>query len=153
MKAGAAKAVVQHTTEATSTPCPAAQARHGAPNGLMDPPAPSTEQLALAYRELWRHGWPTTLDAALQQHHLRVCITGLARNRQRKHLAAWPAHTLPRLPAPPTPVGVGWASNGRSEYSKAKGPATALGVWPLASPVRVQHRRDGKKAAANDLDD
>lgn len=109
--------------------------------------------MQIAYRELWRHGWPDTLDAALQHQHLRVCITGLARQRQRQRLVAWPAHTLPRLAAPPTPPGIGKPAHGRSEYSLAVGPKTDLSSWKGRSPKAMMGLPfDAKKAAAHDLD-
>ena len=150
------------SAEAICTPCPAAQAPQVAPLATQAAEnTPTTEQLSLAFRELWRQGWPSTLEAALQQHHLRICITGLARQRQRKPLQAWRPHSLPRLPAPPTPAGIGKPANGRSEYSLATGPKTDLGSWRGSSPKSMMPGApnikrtyfDVRRAAANDLDD
>ena len=41
------------------------------------------EQLRLAFRQISRPGWPTTLEAALEQHHFRLCLTHIARNLGR----------------------------------------------------------------------
>lgn len=96
----------------------------------------------LAYRQLYRPGWPAFDDLALPQHHARaVCVEGLARSLAR---AAWqPAVVAPGLPrgapVPPTPT--------------EPPPRTK----PAASPITHQWSRrrgiDLKRAAGNDLDD
>jgi hypothetical protein len=69
-------------------------------------PEPTREQLALAFRHMARPGWPSTLDAALQVHHYRICITGLARRMSRP---PWTAQLRPLhlgdngSTVPPTP--------------------------------------------------
>jgi hypothetical protein len=131
---------------ATSTPCPAAQA-----------PAdgPTMEQLGLAYRHLWRPGWPATLEGALQRRSYLVAITQVARNLRRRHPVAHPVHSLPRPPAPPTPAGISSHRYGRGEYSIATGPQTDLGSWKRLSPKAMMSMPlfDAKRAAANDRDD
>lgn len=132
-------------TDVTSTPWPAAQAQE---NG------PTDEQLLMAFRHLCRPGWPATLAAALLMQGYRVAIVGLARNLHRRATAAKHLHGLPRPPAPPTPGGIPPNKHGRSEFSLAAGPKTDLANWRRSSPKPwMGPPFDGKRAAANDLDD
>jgi hypothetical protein len=126
---------------------------------------PSQEQLALAYRQMWRQGWPATLEEALAKQHLRVAITGFARNLNRRATVGGPMHSLPTLPAPPVqppkpPAGA--RKFGRSEHSIATGPTTALTMFARPNPLGMLARPgtkptttrfDARKAAANDRDD
>lgn len=69
----------------------------------MPRPAPVTaEQLRLAFRQVSRPGWPSTLEAALDHPVYRVCLHGMARNLNRRGLDREPvrrtAHALPPLP-------------------------------------------------------
>lgn len=126
-------------------------------------PAPTREQLHMAYRDLYRPSWPATLDAALQSHPHSVALHQVAKRYGRPALAAHAPHGLPRLPAPPTPglrELTGPLKHGRSPYSLATGPMTELSRWPGHPNSKAQRQAagarapfDGKKAAANDLDD
>ena len=114
------------------------------------------EQQRLAYRELFRpHLWPQTFEAAMASKAFRVAICAVARNRARVQLrdVAKPISTLPRMPAPSTPVGPPnqQAASKRSPYSLAKGPEEAMGSWPtkLSATANV----DRKRLAANDKDE
>ena len=117
----------------------------------------------MAYRHLARPGWPSTLDAALQCHSYRVAITQVARNLHRAPWQPSQPHTLPRLPAPPTPAEQplkGPARYGRSERSLADRPQTELSAWRGSSPKNMMPGSpaikrvyfDHKKAAAHDVD-
>ncbi len=135
--------------------------------------APTRDQLELAYRNLWHHGWPATLDDALARPGYKAAILGVARNMHRRVTSTGTLHTLPNLPAPPvqTPARpTGARKYGRSEFSIAKGPTTALTSFARPHPLGVLNkpgtnptskpngnpttkRFDARKAAANDLDD
>lgn len=114
------------------------------------------EQLTLAFRHLARPGWPTLLADALAHRIYGPAIRGLARNFGRRGVCqAAPAHSLPRPPAPPTPPST-LEHMPRGPHSKAKGPATALTVWPTPTSRRTATtagRFDAKKAAAGDFDE
>lgn len=122
-------------------------------------PAPTREQLAMAYRHLSRPGWPATLDAALASHPHCVAITQVARQLNRPAWRPCSGHSLPQLPAPPTPAmapGAGARADGRSHLSKAKGPKTALASFSRPTPLGMlqnPNRFDARKAAANDRDE
>jgi hypothetical protein len=128
------------------------------PDDTVDLP-PSREQLQMAYRHLAQPGWPSTLDAALASKPHCIAITQVARRLNRPTWQQGNSHSLPRLPAPPTPTmepGAGSRADGRSHLSKAKGPKTALGSFARPTPLGMlsnPHRFDAKKAAAHDLDD
>lgn len=120
------------------------------------------EQLSIAYRERYTPAWPPTLEEALAKKPFRIALEQVAKNRNRPALVPWQPHSLPRLPAPPTP-GVreltGPLKHGRSVYSIAQGPMVELSVWPKRPPSKKKStgataapRFDAKKAAANDLD-
>lgn len=121
------------------------------------PPEPSREQLAMAYRHMARPGWPPTLDAALQVHHYRICITGLALRLGRP---GWkPQHQPLQLmssgaPVPPTPDQPPPVARGRMNLRSgdeiAQRNATGLGVWTRTRPAAWL---DVKKLAANDTED
>lgn len=65
-------------------------------------PELTPEQLRLAYRQLQRPHWPTTLEQALAHPLHGKCIRGLARSLSR---APWPTATRPPAPpVPPTPT-------------------------------------------------
>jgi hypothetical protein len=132
---------------------------------MKTPPAdPTPEQLALAFRNMSRPGWPPTLEAALQRHAFRVALVAVARGLGRPAWAPAAAHSLPRPPAPPTPGTrelAGPMKNGRSPYSIATGPKTDLTSWRGSSPKNMMAGApsikrvyfDARKAAANDLED
>lgn len=94
-------------------------------------PEPTEEQLRLALRQLWRPGWPATLEAVLAHHTYAVCVRGLARNlgRAATRRAAWAAAAAPALPHTTPPL-----------RAKAQAP-------------RQPQPFDARKAAANDRDD
>jgi hypothetical protein len=118
-------------------------------------PEPTLEQLRLAYRHMARPGWPSTLEAALQVHTYRICITGLARRMSRPewkpqprplHLVANGA-TVPPTPTVPPAVP-------RSRGPLREGPhvpgTTNLGSFHRARPAQWL---DVKRLAANDIED
>lgn len=119
------------------------------------------EQLGLAYRHLWHHGWPQTLEEALAKPGYRIAITQVARNMNRRSTAAQHLHGLPRPAVPPTPAVLKTGRHARSEYSLATGPHTDLASWVRTSPKAMMYSQprnprqpfDVRKAAANDLDD
>lgn len=57
----------------------------------------TSEQLRLAFRQVSRPGWPSTLEAALEQPAYRVALYGIARNLHRRGLdrATAPTGQLP----------------------------------------------------------
>lgn len=57
-------------------------------------PPPTAEQLRLAFRQISRPGWPSTLEAALEHPVYRVCLCGIARNLNRRGLDRMPAPAL-----------------------------------------------------------
>ena len=107
----------------TPVPVPTARSRHGAcgPEAVhmriggwdlrwrspMCPGQPVTEeQLRMAFRQISRPGWPSTLEAALEQPAYRVALYGIARNLHRRGLDRAPVSTgqLPLFnPKDPTP--------------------------------------------------
>lgn len=96
----------------------------------------------LAYRQLYRPGWPSFDDLALPQHHARaVCVEGLARNLARASWQGQPMATgLPRgLPVPPTPQA--------PPVRKPSDASPIIGRWSKRRGI------DMKRAAANDVDD
>jgi hypothetical protein len=120
-------------------------------------PEPTREQLALAFRHMARPGWPSTLDAALQVHHYRICIVGLARRMSRPAWTALPrplhlvdnGATVPPTPAEPPKV------------ERARGPlrdgphapgTTSLGCFPRRGASHLPGA-DFKRRAANDTKD
>lgn len=71
----------------------------------MQPHAPkpqhvTDEQLRLAFRQISRPGWPSTLEAALELHHFRLCLMHIARNLGRVGIDRVPPapHRQPALP-------------------------------------------------------
>jgi 4'-phosphopantetheinyl transferase EntD len=52
------------------------------------------EQLRLAFRQVQRPGWPSTLEAALAHHVYRTCLIGMARNLNRRGIDRAPQLTL-----------------------------------------------------------
>lgn len=100
----------------------------------MKSPAPqTTEQLALAYRHLYRPGWPATLEAALQDTRINALVRGYARSLGRARATAFaaPPRTPPHAaPVPPTPT-----------------------APPSTSRAAAGRRFDARRAAANDRDD
>lgn len=146
-------------TTAASTPCTAAQAPSVAPVA-----APTEEQLRMAYRHLCRPGWPTPFEAAMAKLGYRTAITQVARNMHRQKMTSFVSHSLPKMPAPPTPGArelTGPQKYGRSPYSKVNGPKTELTNWRrsgITQQLAGTHSPkpapfDHKKAAANDLGD
>lgn len=126
------------------------------------PSTPSTDQLRMAYRQLYTPLWPRTLEAALASHAHCVAITQVARRMSRPQQEAHSMHNLPKLAAPQTPglrELTGVLKHGRSPYSIATGANTDLTSWRGSSPKnmmaapRARTYFDPKKAAANDLDD
>jgi hypothetical protein len=92
-------------------------------------PELTPEQLRLAYRQLQRPHWPTTLEEALAHPLHGNCIRGLARSLSRP---AWHERHPPRPQAPPVPP------------------------TPTEPPARRALPRltfDPRRAAANDRDD
>lgn len=64
-------------------------------------PAPVTdEQLRLAFRQISRPSWPSTLEAALADPVYRTCLYGIARNLGRVGIDRMPP-TPSRQPALP----------------------------------------------------
>ena len=59
---------------------------------------PTTAQLELALRQLWRPGYPRTLDEALAHPTFGHCVRGLARNLGRASAPATRPHRLPIAP-------------------------------------------------------
>lgn len=118
---------------------------------------PTRQQLELAYRHMARPGWPSTLDAALQLHHYRICITQLARRMGRPQ---WqPAGNRPRLglpgaSVPPTPAQPVSTPRQRQLEAMAAGRADMrnLMFWPRDSRYRPGGP-DRKRLAANDTED
>lgn len=65
----------------------------------MKPAQVTDEQLRLAFRQVSRPGWPSTLEAALQHPTYRVCLHGIARNLGRVGLDRVRKHPVePELP-------------------------------------------------------
>lgn len=114
-------------------------------------PEPTTEQLELALRQLWRPGYPRTLAEALDHPTFGHCVRGLARNLGRVQPPAAAPHRLPTPPVPPTPQQEPAHTRRRAVGSLASGQAQAqLGTWKRPNqPGWI----DRKRAAANDLDD
>lgn len=119
-------------------------------------PEPTAEQLQLAYRQLWRYGWPSTFDEAMARHSFATAIRAVALGLNRPAWAGRVAQPsrLPCGPIPPTPTEAQiqqQARPGRSPHSKATGLPTALGMWPAARPGGYAGPGwVGKMAAAND---
>jgi hypothetical protein len=67
------------------------------------PAPPTTEQQAMAYRQLRRPGWPDTLEAALARPAYATAINGLARNLHRGGVRP-AAPATPRAPAAAVPA-------------------------------------------------
>ena len=112
--------------------------------------APTEEQLRLAYRKLYRPGWPLSFEAAMAHRTYLVCITGAARTLNRARWADKARRpSLPAVGLPPTPADPpnALARNGRGPYSLAPGPQTQLGAWPGRLGL------DYKRLAANDRED
>ena len=120
-------------------------------------PAPTREQLLMAWRHMRRPGWPATLDEALQLHHYRICITGLARRMGRP---GWTPSSLPLqlmsagAPVPPTPRSPPVVARQRLKLltpdELAQRNAAGIGVWSRTKPAGWL---DVKKLAANDTED
>lgn len=85
---------------------------------------PPRELLQRAFNSARNSRWPATLDEALQVQHLRVCLSGIARNLAR-------AAPVPVIAQPPRPA-----------------PATAPAPLP-----RQRNLFDARRAAANDRDE
>jgi hypothetical protein len=103
--------------------------------------APLThDQLQTAYRELYRPGWPATLEAVLLDPLRGNLVRGMARSRSRAAFRLPPTHhTLPTAPVPATPT----------EPPRKQGQwLPAGGRWRNSQPTF-----DARKAAANDLED
>lgn len=115
------------------------------------PAPPTTDQLELALRQLWRPGYPRTLDEALAHPTFGHCVRGLARNLGRASAPATRPHRLPTAPVPPTPTHEPSRPRRPPVGAMAPGEAQArLGTWKRAlQPGWI----DRKRAAANDLDD
>ncbi len=119
-------------------------------------PEPTTEQLELALRQLWRPGYPRTLADALEHPTFGHCVRGLARNLGRAAPPAAPVHRLPTHPVPATPQQPPAQARQRrpgvpSDRSLAAGGSQAeLGRWTRS---RDPGWIDRKRAAANDFDD
>lgn len=64
----------------------------------MDDAAPTAEQLRLAFRQVSRPGWPSTLEAALEHPTYRVCLVGIARNLNRRGMDRVTPAQAPQLP-------------------------------------------------------
>lgn len=63
-------------------------------------PPPTAEQLRLAFRQVSRPGWPTTLEAALAHPVYGVCLRGMACTLDRRGMDRAPtdaAQALRRL--------------------------------------------------------
>lgn len=134
-------------------------------------PEPTREQRLLAYGHMARPGWPPTLDAALAVKAYRVAIDGLARrlNRPRFELRTGAGHSLPRLPAPPTPtepppvVRSRTAARTQAQAERAfTGLPDPLGAFPRtvkgpgwmgSGPISNTNAIDRKRLAANDRDE
>jgi hypothetical protein len=120
-------------------------------------PEPTREQLLLAYRHMARPGWPSTLDAALQVHHYRICITGLAHRLGRP---GWTAEPRPLqlmsagAPVPPTPAEPPPVARGRMNlrHDAALRPEVSGAGISLWARTRPPGWLDVKKLAANDLE-
>jgi hypothetical protein len=114
-------------------------------------PPPTTEQLELALRHLWRPGYPRTLAEALEHPTFGPCVKGLAGNLSRRSPQAHKPHRLPVAPVPATPTEEPARTRRKPVGSLASGEAASqLGTWK-----RLNHPGwiDRKRAAANDLDD
>jgi hypothetical protein len=61
------------------------------------------EQLRMAFRQIRRPGWPSTLEEALEQPAYRVALYGIARNLHRRGLDRSTAHAG-QLPLPLAPT-------------------------------------------------
>jgi hypothetical protein len=59
------------------------------------PPPPTDEQLRLAFRQISRPSWPSTLEAALENPLYRTCLIGMARNLNRRGIDRRPPPTAP----------------------------------------------------------
>lgn len=120
-------------------------------------PEPTLEQLRLAYRHMARPGWPSTLEAALQVHHYRICIVGLARRLGRPQ---WqqdgnrPRLGQPDATVPPTPEHEHSTPRQRQQQAMAAGRADMrnLMFWPRDSRY-APGGPDRKRLAANDTQD
>ena len=123
-------------------------------------PEPTDEQLLLAYRQLWRYGWPSTFADAMKSHAYSTAIRAVAAGLNRPAWAGRVAQPsrLPCGPVPPTPTEAElqqYNRPGRSPYSKATGLPAPLGMWPAARPGGYAgpgwvSSKVGKMAAAND---
>lgn len=76
----------------------------------MQPHAPklppvTDEQLRLAFRQISRPGWPSTLEAALDSHVFRTCLYRIASNLNRRGIDRMPAAPS-RQPALPFDEGL-----------------------------------------------
>jgi hypothetical protein len=91
---------------------------------------PTREQLALAFRQISRPGWPASLDDALARPHFAAALRGIAVNLRRASACPAPRRPGPAS-APPAP------------------PVQADPRQRMATPTRF----DAKRAAANDIDD
>lgn len=98
-------------------------------------PAPLTpEQLQLAFRHLWRPGWPAVLEDALLDQRIDGLVRGYARSLNRAQATAFARP--PRTPAHAAPV-----------------PPTPTAPPNLRRTVGPRVRFDARRAAANDRDD
>lgn len=137
------------TPQASATPAEAANNTTA--------PEPTLEQLQLAYRHMAHPGWPSTLEAALQVHHYRICIIGLARRLGRsqwQQQANRPRVGQPGAPVPPTPTEPRRTPRQRQEEAMAAGRADMrqLMFWPHDSRYRPGGP-DRKPLAANNRED
>jgi hypothetical protein len=98
------------------------------------------DQLQLAYRQLYRPGWPATLEDVLADPLRGNLVRGMARSLSRAAFRMpLASHGLPTAPVPPTPTA----------------PPPKQGQW-LATGGRWRNSQapfDARKAAANDLED
>lgn len=98
---------------------------------------PTRQQQQLAYRQLWKFGWPETLEAALASPVHLVCINAVARRLGRAPVPATPVPCLGiGAPVPPTPTEPPQHKPG--------------GRQPWRMPAGAF---DAKRAAAGDRDD
>lgn len=132
---------------------------------------PTREQQQLAYSHMARPGWPPTLEAALAIYSYRTAINGLARRLHRPAFGqrTGPGHTLPKLPAPPTPTEPPPVVRGKAQAAQTKAlqasftglpeplgtfPRTTKGPgWLGCTATNAPGAPDRKRLAANDRDE
>jgi hypothetical protein len=98
------------------------------------------DQLQVAYRQLFRPGWPATLEDVLLDPLRGPLVKGMARSMSRAAFRLQMVqHRLPTAPVPTTPT----APPAKQGQFVARG-----GRWSNNQPIF-----DVRKAAANDLKD